>query len=83
MFQSNDPDAQASTNPSAQPPKSQRQPRRDKIRVLLYGSLEGIDRNIKQLHTLNYADADNWSDPIPTGRPGEWMVITTKHLLIE
>ncbi|MGB3311873.1 MAG: hypothetical protein WA939_10585 [Nodosilinea sp.] len=37
----------------------------EKVRHMLYGSLAGIDRTIKILHALGYADPNDWSDPIP------------------
>jgi hypothetical protein len=58
-------------------------PHQERVRHLLYGSLAGIDRTIKILHTLGYADPNDWSEPMPTGRPNEWMVIMTKVLLLE
>jgi|GEM_PF-2017671 len=58
-------------------------PHQERVRHLLYGSLAGIDRTIKILHTLGYADPNDWSEPMPTGRPNEWMVIMTKILLLE
>ncbi|MBD2256986.1 hypothetical protein [Pseudanabaena sp. FACHB-2040] len=50
---------------------------------MLYGSLEVLDRTIKHLHTLHYADPDDWSDPIPSGKDNQWMAVLIKHLLIE
>ncbi|PSN12114.1 hypothetical protein C7293_21635 [filamentous cyanobacterium CCT1] len=37
----------------------------EKVRHMLYGSLAGIDRTIKILHALGYADPNDWSEPIP------------------
>ena len=54
----------------------------EKVRHMLFGSLAGIDRTIKILHALGYADPNDWSDPIPTENPDQWMVILTKTLLI-
>lgn len=76
MFQPNDSGADVPT------PASAHSPRREKMRHLIIGSLDGIDRTIKILHMLNYAEPNDWSDPIPTGRPGEWMAILTKTLLL-
>jgi hypothetical protein len=61
---------------------------------MLYGSLAALDRTIKILHSIGYADPNDWSDPIPVppsgnlgdaspGRtaaqtPNQWMVIMTK-----
>ena len=63
----------------------------EKVRHMLYGSLAGIDRTIKILHALGYADPNDWSDPIPVppraeGVPtpaAQWMVIMTKTVLLE
>ena len=61
------------------------------LRHLLYGSQAGIDRTIKILHALSYADPNDWSDPMPvppngvegSGNPSQWMVIMTRILLLE
>ncbi|MGB3312592.1 MAG: hypothetical protein WA939_02400 [Nodosilinea sp.] len=62
----------------------------EKVRHMLYGSLAGIDRTIKILHALGYADPNDWSDPIPVPPSAEgpitaaqWMVIMTKTVLLE
>jgi hypothetical protein len=65
----------------------------EKVRHLLYGSLAGIDRTIKILHAIGYADPNDWSDPIPvppgaelrspSGIETTWMVIMTKTVLLE
>lgn len=84
MFQSNDPGVQSPTVPPARPSgQGGNGPRREKVRIVLYGTLAGCDRTIKILHTLRYIEPNDWSDPIPTGRPNEWMVIATRHLLME
>ncbi|MBD1873330.1 hypothetical protein H6F75_07540 [Nodosilinea sp. FACHB-131] len=51
----------------------------EKVRHLLFGSLAGIDRTIKILHALGYADPNNWSDPIPA--PPSVDGATTARLL--
>ncbi|MGB3312648.1 MAG: hypothetical protein WBG32_03295 [Nodosilinea sp.] len=64
----------------------------EKVRHMLYGSLAAIDRTIKILHALGYADPNDWSDPIPVPPNVEtrslseaemWMAILTKTILIE
>ncbi|WP_052049549.1 hypothetical protein [Leptolyngbya sp. KIOST-1] len=63
----------------------------EKVRHMLYGSLAGIDRTIKILHSFGYADPNDWSDPIPVPQsaaspaptPHQWMVIMTKTVLLE
>ena len=73
--------------------RSLKPPTPEKVRHLLYGSLAAIDRTIKILHSLGYADPNDWSDPIPvppngseSGHPSQtqtWMAILTKTILIE
>lgn len=79
-------------------PGAQRQPQQERLRHVLYGSLEAIDITIKNLHARHYADPGDWCDPIPVrlnqgaagqlsetaanDRPDQWMVIMTKILLI-
>ncbi|MGF1519017.1 MAG: hypothetical protein ACFCVB_14625 [Nodosilinea sp.] len=65
------------------------------MRHLLYGSLPALDRTIKILHAIGYADPNDWSDPIPVppssgtvvgaASPAgmAWMVILTKTILLE
>jgi hypothetical protein len=61
----------------------------EKVRHMLYGSLAALDRTIKILHTLGYADPNDGRDPIPVppGAEGatttQWMVIMTKTVLLE
>ncbi|MGG6238892.1 hypothetical protein ACQ4N7_09640 [Nodosilinea sp. AN01ver1] len=72
--------------------RSLKPPTPEKVRHMLFGSLAGIDRTIKILHALGYADPNNWSDPMPAPLSGvetrsssgveTWMVILTKTLLI-
>ncbi|MBD2112673.1 MULTISPECIES: hypothetical protein [Cyanophyceae] len=82
MFEYLEPDASGASNfPPAQ--HSQPQPRSERLRHLLYGSRAAIDRTIKILHAYGYADPNDWSDPIPTDQPNQWMAILTKILLIE
>jgi hypothetical protein len=64
-------------------PRYLNNPHQERVRHVLYGSLMGIDRTIKILHTLGYADPNDWSEPIPTGKPNQWMVIMTKILVME
>ena len=84
----------ASGSASSLPPSasSPRPPRPERVRHLLYGSLPALDRTIKVLHALGYAEPKDWSDPIPVppsaaeagqGNPVEiWMVILTKTVLL-
>ncbi|MBD2256778.1 hypothetical protein [Pseudanabaena sp. FACHB-2040] len=81
MFQSTETGAQPPTVSPTQLTKAK--PNRQKVTNVLYGSLEALDRMTKYLHTLQYTDPDDWSDPIPSGKDCQWMVVHIKHLLIE
>lgn len=51
-----------------------------KIRHMLFGTSNAVQSTILQLHQLGYAEPNDWSRPISTGRPGEVMVILTKRV---
>ena len=83
-------DAAASTVSAAQPstissgrpsdPKggNGRDPAR--IRHMLFGTPNTVQSTILQLHQLGYAEPNDWSRLISTGRPGEVMAILTKRV---
>ncbi|HEY9737192.1 MAG TPA: hypothetical protein V6D06_12950 [Trichocoleus sp.] len=81
MFEEFESDADAPKVPPANSAKPE--PHQERVRHVLYGGLRGIDRTIKILHVLRYAEPNDWSEPIPTDKPNQWMVIMTKLLLIE
>jgi len=82
MLQYPEPDASGASD---RPPASseRRQPQPERVRHVLYGSLQGLDRAIKILHSLGYADPNDWCDPVPSGEPNQWLVVMTKTLLVE
>jgi hypothetical protein len=97
MLQYPESDASGASN---LPPASskRRQPQPERVRHVLYGSLAGIDRAIKILHSLGYADSNDWCEPIPVPTPGagssgerssstepprQWMVVMDKILRLE
>ncbi|MEM1254389.1 MAG: hypothetical protein AAGI69_18305 [Cyanobacteria bacterium P01_H01_bin.21] len=49
----------------------------------LFGSLTAIRNTIALLHKLNYAEPNDWSKPLPTGRPNEMMAILTKRVRVD
>ena len=51
-------------------------------RHMVFGTLGYVQITIKQLHKLNYAEPNDWSRPLPTGRPNEVMAILTKKVKI-
>ncbi|MEM8613658.1 MAG: hypothetical protein AAGF93_16665 [Cyanobacteria bacterium P01_H01_bin.105] len=53
------------------------------VRHLVFGSLTGVRLTIQDLHRKHYAEPNDWSKPISTGRPNEVMVILTKRVAIK
>jgi hypothetical protein len=58
-------------------------PTAEPIRHLLFGSLSTVRTTICTLHKLGYADPNDWSQPISTGRANEVMAILTKRVRAE
>ncbi|MEM7065331.1 MAG: hypothetical protein AAF572_19485 [Cyanobacteria bacterium P01_B01_bin.77] len=52
-------------------------------RLMLFGTLGFVQMSIKELHKLNYAEANDWSRPLPTGQPNEVMAILTKKVRVD
>ncbi|MEO0760135.1 MAG: hypothetical protein AAFY78_25070 [Cyanobacteria bacterium J06648_16] len=81
MFIDPQPGAAASTaqpaHPSTTLPDS---PPQETVRHLIFGSLSAVRATIKHLHKLHYAEPNDWSQPISTGRPNEVMAILTKRI---
>ena len=55
-------------------------PPREPVRHLLFGTLSSVQTTITHLHSLGYAEPNDWSRPISTGRPNEVMAILTKRV---
>ena len=53
------------------------------VRHLVFGSLTGVRLTIQDLHSKHYAEPNDWSKPISTGRPNEVMVILTKRVALK
>ena len=78
MFTPSCQDALASTVSSAKK-SGQAEP----VRHMLFGSLSAVQATIKDLHKCRYAEPNDWSQPISTGRPNEVMAILTKRVSVE
>lgn len=50
------------------------------VRHMLFGSLGAVQAAIKDIHRHGYADPNDWSLPMSTGRPNEVMAILTKRV---
>ncbi|MGD1857316.1 MAG: hypothetical protein ACFB2W_24030 [Leptolyngbyaceae cyanobacterium] len=48
----------------------------------LFGTLDAVQNTIKLLHKLNYAEPNDWSRPLPTGRVNEVMAILTRRVRV-
>lgn len=85
-------DAIASTLPAApktaaanapQPPnRADHKPDKSHVRHLLFGTPHTVHSTIRLLHNLGYAEPNDWSRPISTGKPGEVMAILTKRVVL-
>ena len=53
------------------------------VRHILFGTLIAVRNTMKLLHKLNYAEPNDWSQPLPTGRPNEVMTILTKRVKVD
>ena len=53
------------------------------VRLLLLGSLTSVQNTIALLFKLNYAEPNDWSRPLATGRPNEVMAILTRQVRID
>ncbi|NEP20063.1 MAG: hypothetical protein F6J97_24775 [Leptolyngbya sp. SIO4C1] len=53
------------------------------LRLIAIGSLPAVQITIKSLHKHGYAEPNDWSKPLPTGRPNEVLAILTKKLHLE
>ncbi|KPQ33501.1 MAG: hypothetical protein HLUCCA11_18415 [Phormidesmis priestleyi Ana] len=53
------------------------------VRHMLFGSISAVRATIHRLHQLNYAEPNDWSTPISTGRANEVMAILTKRVRVD
>ena len=53
------------------------------IRHMLFGTPQALQATIQHLHKRGYADPNDWSRPISTGRANEVMAILTKRVRLE
>lgn len=52
------------------------------VRHMIFGSLNGVQLTIQDLHQKHYAEPNDWSKPISTGRVNEVMVILVRRFAI-
>ena len=83
MFIPSDQGASAPTLPPASSPLPSPSNDNETVRHLLFGSLTAVQTTIRVLHKRGYAEPNDWSQPISTGRPNEVMAILTKRVRLE
>ena len=81
MFQDNTQGAGASNRPPAN--DSLPEYPFEIVRHTLFGTPTAIRNTIALLHKLNYAEPNDWSKLLPTGRANEMQVILTKRVRID
>ncbi|MBE9070868.1 hypothetical protein IQ260_29975 [Leptolyngbya cf. ectocarpi LEGE 11479] len=55
----------------------------ENVRLIALGSLTVVRLTIQDLHSRHYAEPNDWSRPLPTGRPNEVMAILTKRVRVD
>ncbi len=70
--------AQPAASPAPIPPVPPEQ-----VRHLLFGTLAAVQSTIRLLHSVGYAEPNDWSRPMSTGRPNEVMAILTRRVGVE
>jgi hypothetical protein len=58
------------------------EPRYETLRHEVYGSLGAVQANIRLLHSLHYADPNDWSRPVATGKPNEFVAIMHRRVRV-
>ncbi len=53
------------------------------VRHMLFGGPSAVQAAIKQIHMHGYAEPNDWSLPMSTGRPNEVMAILTKRVSVD
>ena len=79
MFQTSVSGATASTVDAA---SDRYDPQFESVRHLVFGSRSAVQATIALLHKLNYAEPNDWSRPIPTGKYNEVVVVLNKRVRV-
>ena len=69
--------------PTVPPAKKKPVTYAEPIRLMMFGSPSGVQAAIKDIHRHGYAEPNDWSKPIATGRADEVMAILTKRVSAE
>ena len=83
MFRESDQGAGASNiPPTNNSPSNSPQPEYEIVHHQVWGTLHAVHNTIKHFHKLNYAEPNDWTRPLPTGRPNEVMAVLTRRVRI-
>jgi hypothetical protein len=58
------------------------EPNREMVKLYIVGSLAGIAAITHSLHQKRFAEVREWSHPQATGRPGEYISVLFRHILL-
>ena len=74
---------QGATAPTVPPaPETLPEHQFETVRHLLFGSSTSGQLTIQELHSKHYAEPNDWSKPMSTGRPNEVMAILTRRVRV-
>lgn len=58
------------------------EPKRERIKLYLVGSLQGIASITHTLHLRGFAEVNSWSQPQPTAKPGEYVTVLIRQVFL-
>jgi hypothetical protein len=73
-------DTNPPSDPSIAPTLPEPKPDRERVRIMVMGSPEGVNGIIYTLHRKQFAEVNDWSRPISTGVPGEVMRVLIRSI---
>lgn len=56
------------------------EPHQEVVRITATGSPDAVKTVVHDLHSRRFAEANDWSPPVPTGRIGEVMRVLMKRI---
>jgi hypothetical protein len=57
-------------------------PGRESVRIVVFGSRDGIQEIVHRLHNAHIRNATDWSPLLPTPEPGVFMRINTHYRVV-
>ncbi|NEO20015.1 MULTISPECIES: hypothetical protein [unclassified Moorena] len=56
---------------------------REYVKVIVIGSLKGVKKIIHALYIRGFAEVTEWTQPVPTGNPGEVMRVLRRLVFVD